>query len=90
MVIVGMVPLKVTGKRTPPVRSQILPSPILLKEVTVMKNPYSLDDFLVMECSLSEGLQPSEDIHTSWSGGIRMLPFISASRNTIILKRRGS
>ena len=37
---------------------------------------------------LSEGLRPCKDLHTSWSGGIRMLPCISTSRNTIILKRK--
>ena len=38
---------------------------------------------------LSEGLRPCEDLRTSWSGGIRMLPCILSLRNTIILKRRG-
>jgi len=47
--VVDMVSLKVTRKRTSPVRSRILPSPILLKGVIAMKNPYSLDDFLVVE-----------------------------------------
>ena len=37
------------GKGTSPVRSQILPSPILFKEVTATKNPCSLDDFLVVK-----------------------------------------
>jgi len=41
--------LKVMGKRTSPVRSRILPSPILFKEVTTTKNSCSLDDFLVVE-----------------------------------------
>jgi len=31
------------------VRSRIFPSPILFKEVTAMKSPWSLDDFLVAE-----------------------------------------
>jgi len=35
--MVGMVSLKATGKRMSPVRSQILPSPILPPEVTSMK-----------------------------------------------------
>jgi len=39
---------------------------------------------------LSGGLLPYEDLCTSWSGGIRMLPCILISRNTIVLKRRGS
>ena len=39
--------LKATGKETSPIRSRILPSPILFKKVTVMKNSCSLDDFLV-------------------------------------------
>ena len=34
-------------KRTSPVRSQILLSPLLFEEVTATKNPCSLDDFLV-------------------------------------------
>ena len=40
---------EVTGKRTSPVRSRILLSPILFKAVAAMKNPCSLDDFLVVE-----------------------------------------
>ena len=55
--VVGMVLLQVTRKRTSPVRSQILPSPILLSEVTSRKNPYSLDDFLVVEVYINEGLR---------------------------------
>ena len=47
-VTVGMVSLKAKGKRMSPVRSRILPSPILLKEVTATKNPCSLDAFLVV------------------------------------------
>ena len=47
--VVGMMTLKATGKRTLLARSRILPSPILLKEVTEAKNPCSLDDFLVVE-----------------------------------------
>ena len=39
--------LKVIGKRTSLGRFRILSSPILFKEVTAMKNPHSLDDFLV-------------------------------------------
>jgi len=45
----SMAHLKDTGKRTSPVRSRILPSPILFKEVIVTKNSCSLDDFLVAE-----------------------------------------
>ena len=44
-----MAHLKITEQRTSPVRSQILPSPILLKEVTATKNPCSLDAFLMVE-----------------------------------------
>ena len=51
MIIISMVHLKVTGKRMSLVSSQILPSPILVKEVTATKNPCSLDDFLVAECN---------------------------------------
>jgi len=50
--------LGVTGKRMSPVRSRILPSLILFKKVTAMKNPYSSDDFLVENLPLSKGLQP--------------------------------
>jgi len=50
----SMVHLKATGKRTSPVRSQILPSPILFKEVTATKNSCSLDDFLVAELPIKE------------------------------------
>ena len=39
---------------------------------------------------LSEGLQPCENLRTSWSGGIRMLPYILTLRNTTVLKKRGS
>ena len=39
--------LKATGKGMSPVRSQILPSPILFKKVTTMKNSCSLDNFLI-------------------------------------------
>jgi len=45
----SMAHLKVTGKRTSPIRFQILSSPIFLKEVRGTKNLYSLDDFLVVE-----------------------------------------
>ena len=57
--VVGMVLLQVTGKRTSPVRSQILPSSILLPEVTSRKNACSLDDFLVVEMFINEGLWPT-------------------------------
>jgi len=40
---------EVTGKRISPVRSRILPSPILFKAVIVTKNSCSLDDFLIVE-----------------------------------------
>jgi len=40
---------EVTKKRISPVRSRILPSPILFKAVIAMKNPCSLDDFLKVE-----------------------------------------
>ena len=65
-------------------KSLNLPSPILLKEAT--KNPCSLDDFLVVEMLIKRRITA----HTRWSGGIRMFPCISTSRNTIVLKRRGS
>ena len=52
----GMVSLDAAGKRMTPVRSQILPSPILSPEVTSTKNPCSLDDFLVVEMFINEGL----------------------------------
>jgi len=48
----SMMHLKVTGKGMSPVRPQILPSPILFKEVTATKNPCSLDDFLVARSSI--------------------------------------
>jgi len=47
-----------------------------------------LEDFLVADFSLSEGLWPCEDLCTSWLGGIRMLPYILISKNTIVLKQR--
>jgi len=47
--VVGIVAFKAIGKRMLPVRSRILPSPILLKEVTWTKNPCSSDAFLVVE-----------------------------------------
>ena len=37
--------LKIIGKRRSPVRSRILHSPILFKEMTTTKDPCSLDDF---------------------------------------------
>ena len=55
--VVGMVLLQVTGKMTSPVRSRILPSPILRPEVTSTKNPCALDDFLVVEIFINEGLR---------------------------------
>ena len=79
--VVGMVALKAIGKRTLPVRSRILPSPILLKEVTVRKSPCLLDDFLVVEMLIRRRIKA----HTSWSGGIRMLLCILTSRNIIVL-----
>ena len=86
----SMVHLKVTEKRTSPVKSRILPSPILLKEMTATKNPCSLDDFLVVELPVNRKItslwRPSQQL----SGEIRMLPYISTSRNTIVLKRRES
>ena len=82
----SMAHLKVLGKRTSPVRSQILLSLILFKEVTATKNPCSLDDFLEVVLPLSEELRPCEDLRTSWSGGIRMIPCILTSRNTIVLQ----
>ena len=60
--VVGVVLLQVTGKRTSPVRSvrsQILPSPILPPEVTSTKNSCSLDDFLVVEMFINEGSWPT-------------------------------
>ena len=71
-------------KEMSPVRSRILPSPILLKEVTATKSPCSLDNFLVVEMLIKRRITA----HTSWSGGIKMLPYILTSRNTIILKKR--
>ena len=78
--VVGMAALKVTGKRKSPVRSQILPSPILFKEVTATKNPCSLDAFLVVEMLIKRRITA----HTRWSGGIRLFPCISTSRNTLV------
>ena len=81
--------LKVTGKKISLVRSRILPSPILFKEVTSTRNPCSLEQNL----PLSEGSRPCfgrSPFVPSWSGGIRMFHCISTSRNTIVLKRRGS
>ena len=50
MVTVGMSPFKATGKRTSPVRSRILPLPILIKEDLA---------FWWQNLSLSEGLRPT-------------------------------
>ena len=44
--------INVTGKRKSPVRSQILPSPILLKKVTATEKPCSLDDFLAVKLTI--------------------------------------
>ena len=44
--------LKGTGNEMSPLRSQILLSPILFKEVTATKHPCSLDDFLVAKSSI--------------------------------------
>ena len=57
--VVGMVLLQVTGKRMSPVRFRILHSPVLPPEVTSTKNLYSLDDFLVVEMFINEGLWPT-------------------------------
>ena len=59
-IVVGMILLQVTGKRTSPVRSRILPSPILSPEVTSMKNPCSLDDFLWWRCSSTKDYSPHQ------------------------------
>ena len=58
-IVVGMVFLQVTRKRTSPVRSRILPSLILPPEVTSTKNSCSLDNFLVVEMFINEGLWPT-------------------------------
>jgi len=58
--------LKVTGKGVSPVRSWILPSPILFKEVTAAKNPCSLDDFLLAKSSIKRR------ITALWGGGFRV------------------
>jgi len=57
--VVGMVLLQVTGKRTSPVRPRILPSPVLPQKWHRGQSPYSLDDFLVVEMFINEGSWPT-------------------------------
>ena len=81
--------LKITGKGTSPVRSRILPSPILFKEMTSTKNPCSLDDLLVGKSSIKWRIMTlwgGRPFVFSWSGGIRVTLHIPTSRTAIILK----
>ena len=68
--------LKVTGNEMSPVRSRILFSPILFKEVTATKNPCSLDD-LVAKSSIKRR------ITTSRGGGLSCLIGLGESEYSI-------
>ena len=51
--------LKVTGKGMSPLRSRILSSPVSFKEVITIKNPCSLNDFLVAKYSIKRRITAS-------------------------------
>ena len=71
------------GHRKEDVTSKVSDSPFtnLTQRSDSVEKPMLIDDFLVVEMLIKRRITT----HTSWSGGIRMLPCISTSRNTIVL-----